>query len=102
MKLFRTRPRRLAVALFALGGSLLGVGGAMVPAQANHPDCFELFVWLNWSHDGHNPDYVYEDDCVTEVPMHLGAHPGSNVDLDNDVPPGMLSGAGFETTAPTP
>lgn len=102
MTLFRCRPRRAAVALFAFGGLAAGVGGAVVPAQATHPDCFELSVWLNWSHDGLNPDYLYEDDCVTEAPVHFGVHPGHNTDLDNEVPPNMPSGAGFETSLPTP
>jgi hypothetical protein len=102
MKLLRTRPRRLAVALFALGGTVVGVGGAVVPAQAHEEDgkCLAVSVWLYWSEQGR--DYkVGPQECVRQTEMHTDFHLG--VPVQSDEPPdGMLGGGGAEAWIPTP
>jgi hypothetical protein len=101
MKLFRTRPRRLAVALFAFGGSLLGAGGAMVPATAHPEDgkCIAAKAWIYWSDQGRQTVLPYT--CVDRTETHTDMY--VPVIAESNTPPtGMPGGAGVELWVPTP
>lgn len=96
MKLLRTRPRRLAVALFALGGTVIGVGGAVMPAKADEnapPRCSRVSVWTYRSQQGE--DYAVDQQCVTPAwwPDGLSVPVGY---LDDTQPPGTTTGAGVK------
>ncbi|HEX2039238.1 MAG TPA: hypothetical protein VHF47_05835 [Acidimicrobiales bacterium] len=97
MKLFRTRPRRAAVAIFALGGAVVGVGGAMVPAQATHdsapPRCNRVSVWTYKSQQG--KEYVVEEQCIGPAlfPDRMNAPVGHE---DDTQPKGTTTGAGVK------
>ena len=107
MKLFLSRPRRLAVALFALGGALAGIGGAMAPGQATPTDdweCMKVSVWT-YKSGGGNPSrgektYHREEQCVAPTPV--GNDIMVPVGAKSDIPPeGMPGGAGVEVWPPT-
>lgn len=94
MKL-RTRPRRLPVALFALGGALAGVAGAVVPAKADDapPRCSRVSVWTYRSQQGE--DYILNQQCFTPAWWSdgLGVPVGY---LDDTQPSGTTTGAGVK------
>lgn len=107
MKAFRTRPRRAAVALFALGGVLIGVGGAVVPADATPTETWECSKFSVWTYKsgGNQPSrgektYHYREQCLVRTP--LGNDMMIPLGVKSDVPPeGMPGGAGVEVWPPT-
>lgn len=99
MTLFRTRPRRAAVALFAMAGALLGIGGAVTPAKAD-PDegpCLRISVWTYESQEGRS--YQVDRKCVTAWEEEAYTPVGVE---DDTLPPGTPSGAGAEVWWGTP
>ena len=96
MKLLRTRPRRRAVALVALGGSLIGVGGAVMPAKA---ECLAVSAWVYRSQQGR--DYEMGPEwCVTDTPWNNELVGFTH--LDDTQPPGTITGAGVGVWVPIP
>jgi hypothetical protein len=98
MNLFLSRPRRLAVALFALGGAVAGIGG--LPAQAHEADgkCIAVKAWIYWSEDGRQTVVPYT--CVKRTDMHTDAY--IPVIKESNTPPeGMPGGGGVELWVPT-
>lgn len=99
MKLFSIRPRRAAVALFAFGGVVAGVGGAMVPAQADQSTCTSATVWIYKNRQGREYK-VGPEHCLhsRERDMKIGF--SRETDTEH-LPPGTPSGAGFYVWIPT-
>lgn len=97
MRVLRTRPRRAVVALFALGGALAGVGGAMVPAKALHdtapPKCNRVSVWTYESKKGKN--YIVEEQCIGPAlwPDRMSVTKGHE---DDTQPQGTTTGGGVK------
>jgi hypothetical protein len=106
MKLL-TRPRRLAVAVLALGAGMAGAAGGVTPAEATPTDgweCMKLSVWT-YKSGGSNPSrgektYHYREHCV--LPTPLGNDIMVPVGAKSDIPPeGMPGGAGVDIWPPT-
>jgi len=90
MTVFRTRPRRAAVALFALVGCFVGAGALTESADAQ---CIRAKVWIYKAHEGR--DYKY-DDCDPETPWETHTTVTFVSEVDEPLPPGTPSGGGFE------
>ncbi len=91
MRLLLTRPRRIAVALFAFGGTVVGVPALINSASANEP-CTRVKVWTYHSNEGRRTQF---NDCG---PAPWDPHTTVTVgrEGDNVGPDGTPTGAGVE------
>jgi hypothetical protein len=102
MTLFRIRPRRAAVALFASAGILLGLGGAVGAADAHEADgkCVAVSAWIYWSHS-HRDYKVGPKQCVKRTEYHDDFYVPAGSD-GNETPAGWPGGGGVEVWIPSP
>lgn len=103
MTLFRTRPRRAVVALFASAGILLGLGGAVGAADAHPEDgkCVSYSVWVYWSDQGREYKKGPRECLTPNTPFHTTFYLAPHHD-GNTTPTGTPGGGGAEIGIPTP
>jgi hypothetical protein len=101
MSMLGTRPRRAAVALFALGGSLLGIAGAVAPAEAA---CPKASIWIYHSRQGEaGREYIWNKRCVIpDQGWSEDGHWGPFTAENDMLPEGWRSGVGVEVWMASP